>query len=58
MSTCLVTGGSGFTGRYLIAHLKRQGHRVVALASQPCGLMKPTLLISTTQKRSAIASPK
>lgn len=37
MSTCLVTGGSGFTGRYLIAHLKRQGHRVVALASQPCG---------------------
>lgn len=36
MSTCLVTGGSGFTGRYLIAHLKRQGHRVVALASQ-CG---------------------
>lgn len=37
MPTCLVTGGSGFTGRYLIAHLKRQGHRVVALASQPCG---------------------
>lgn len=37
MSTCLVTGGSGFTGRYLIAHLKRQGHRVVALGSQPCG---------------------
>ena len=37
MSTCLVTGGSGFTGRYLIAHLKRQGHRVVALASQACG---------------------
>ena len=37
MTTCLVTGGSGFTGRYLIAHLKRQGHRVVALASQPCG---------------------
>lgn len=37
MSTCLVTGGSGFTGRYLIAHLKRQGHHVVALASQPCG---------------------
>lgn len=37
MQTCLVTGGSGFTGRYLIAHLKRQGHRVVALASQPCG---------------------
>ena len=37
MSTCLVTGGSGFTGRYLIAHLKRQGHYVVALASQPCG---------------------
>lgn len=37
MSTCLVTGGSGFTGRHLIAHLKYQGHRVVALASQPCG---------------------
>lgn len=37
MPTCLVTGGSGFTGRYLIAHLKHQGHRVVALASQPCG---------------------
>lgn len=37
MQTCLVTGGSGFTGRYLIAYLKRQGHRVVALASQPCG---------------------
>ncbi|WP_339886026.1 NAD-dependent epimerase/dehydratase family protein [Vreelandella maris] len=37
MQTCLVTGGSGFTGRYLIAQLKRQGHRVVALASQPCG---------------------
>ncbi|MCA8866655.1 MULTISPECIES: NAD-dependent epimerase/dehydratase family protein [unclassified Halomonas] len=37
MSTCLVTGGSGFTGRHLIAHLKHQGHRVVALASQPCG---------------------
>ncbi|MGP9654026.1 GDP-mannose 4,6-dehydratase [Halomonas sp. AOP35-4E-18] len=37
MQTCLVTGGSGFTGRYLIAHLKRQGHRVVALASQHCG---------------------
>ncbi|WP_252107299.1 MULTISPECIES: NAD-dependent epimerase/dehydratase family protein [unclassified Halomonas] len=37
MKTCLVTGGSGFTGRYLIALLKRQGHRVVALASQPCG---------------------
>lgn len=37
MSTCLVTGGSGFTGRYLIAHLKHQGHRVVALASHPCG---------------------
>ncbi|WP_018915469.1 NAD-dependent epimerase/dehydratase family protein [Vreelandella zhanjiangensis] len=37
MPTSLVTGGSGFTGRYLIAHLKRQGHRVVALASQPCG---------------------
>ncbi|WP_447893764.1 NAD-dependent epimerase/dehydratase family protein [Vreelandella sp. GE22] len=37
MKTCLVTGGSGFTGRYLIGHLKRQGHRVVALASQPCG---------------------
>ena len=36
MTTCLVTGGSGFTGRYLIAHLKRQGHRVVALG-QPCG---------------------
>lgn len=37
MSTCLVTGGSGFTGRHLIAHLKHQGHHVVALASQPCG---------------------
>lgn len=37
MSTCLVTGGSGFTGRHLIAHLKHQGHRVVALASRPCG---------------------
>ncbi|MCL7929595.1 NAD-dependent epimerase/dehydratase family protein [Halomonas llamarensis] len=37
MPTCLVTGGSGFTGRYLIAHLKHQGHRVVALASEPCG---------------------
>lgn len=37
MPTCLVTGGSGFTGRHLIAHLKHQGHRVVALASQPCG---------------------
>ncbi|HCA02862.1 MAG TPA: epimerase [Halomonas campaniensis] len=37
MQTCLVTGGSGFTGRYLIAELKRQGRRVVALASQPCG---------------------
>ncbi|WP_447553438.1 NAD-dependent epimerase/dehydratase family protein [Vreelandella sp. EE22] len=37
MTTSLVTGGSGFTGRYLIAHLKRQGHYVVALASQPCG---------------------
>ncbi len=37
MQTCLVTGGSGFTGRYLIAQLKAQGHRVVALASQPCG---------------------
>tara|TARA_R110002020_G_scaffold19111_8_gene66437 strand:- start:2558 stop:3463 length:906 start_codon:yes stop_codon:yes gene_type:complete len=37
MSTCLVTGGSGFTGRHLIAHLKHQGHRVVALASQSCG---------------------
>ncbi|WP_447955913.1 NAD-dependent epimerase/dehydratase family protein [Vreelandella sp. EE7] len=37
MTTCLVTGGSGFTGRYLIAHLKQQGHTVVALASHPCG---------------------
>lgn len=37
MPTCLVTGGSGFTGRYVIAHLKHQGHRVVALASHPCG---------------------
>ena len=37
MPTCLVTGGSGFTGRYLIAHLKRQGHRVVALGSHACG---------------------
>lgn len=37
MPTCLVTGGSGFTGRYLIAHLKRQGHRVVALGSHECG---------------------
>lgn len=37
MTTCLVTGGSGFTGRHLIAHLKQQGHRVVALASRPAG---------------------
>lgn len=37
MTTCLVTGGSGFTGRHLIAHLKQQGHRVVALASRPVG---------------------
>ncbi|UYF98758.1 NAD-dependent epimerase/dehydratase family protein [Halomonas sp. GD1P12] len=37
MTTSLVTGASGFTGRYLVAHLKRQGHRVVALASTPCG---------------------
>lgn len=37
MTTCLVTGGSGFTGRHLIAHLKQQGHRVVALAGRPVG---------------------
>ncbi|MEA2120097.1 NAD-dependent epimerase/dehydratase family protein [Halovibrio sp. HP20-50] len=37
MHTSLVTGGSGFTGRHLIAHLKAQGRRVVALASEPCG---------------------
>ncbi|MBZ0329357.1 GDP-mannose 4,6-dehydratase [Halomonas sp. ANAO-440] len=37
MPTCLVTGGSGFTGRHLIALLKQRGHRVVATASQPCG---------------------
>lgn len=36
MATCLVTGGNGFTGRYLISLLKRQGHRVVALSSEPC----------------------
>lgn len=37
MATCLVTGGSGFTGRYLIALLKQRGHRVVAIARHPCG---------------------
>jgi nucleoside-diphosphate-sugar epimerase len=37
MTTTLVTGGSGFTGRHLIAHLKAQGHRVVALGSRECG---------------------
>lgn len=36
MSTVLVTGGSGFTGRYLIRELKSRGCRVVALSSQPC----------------------
>tara|TARA_R110000796_G_scaffold88981_1_gene192372 strand:- start:5182 stop:6075 length:894 start_codon:yes stop_codon:yes gene_type:complete len=37
MNTTLVTGGSGFTGRHLITHLKAKGHRVVALGSRECG---------------------
>lgn len=35
MSTILVTGGTGYVGRHLIALLRRSGHRVVAVCRSP-----------------------
>lgn len=35
MPTALVTGASGFTGRYMVAALKQYGFKVVGLGSEP-----------------------
>ncbi|MDI5985656.1 GDP-mannose 4,6-dehydratase [Halomonas sp. M4R5S39] len=37
MPTALVTGASGFTGRYMVKALKEKGFHVVGWGSDPCG---------------------
>ena len=37
MNTALVTGASGFTGRYMVSALRRRGYRVVGFGSSCCG---------------------
>lgn len=37
MNTALVTGASGFTGRYMVSALRRRGYRVVGFGSPGCG---------------------
>ncbi|MEE2742245.1 MAG: NAD-dependent epimerase/dehydratase family protein [Pseudomonadota bacterium] len=40
MTTTLITGAAGFTGRYLARRLANGGHRVVALLREPTALAK------------------
>ena len=37
MARVLVTGAEGFTGRYLLQRLARDGHEIHALVHRPCG---------------------
>ena len=40
MTTTLITGAAGFTGRYLAKRLADQGHKVVGLLREPAKLME------------------
>lgn len=39
-----VTGASGFLGKFLVKHLKEQGHEVLGISSKECDLCDPTAL--------------
>lgn len=41
MTTTLITGINGFTGRYLAARLARQGHTIFGIAHKPSGTEVP-----------------
>jgi len=38
MNTALITGASGFTGRYMVSALQMRGYRVVGFGSSGCGV--------------------
>lgn len=40
----LVTGGSGFLGRFLSSFLEKKGHQVTSLSSKTCNLLHPESL--------------